>query len=352
MTPPARILVVRLGALGDLVHTLPVVPALRAALPAVEIHWLVGARYLPLAALVDGVDRWIAWDAPRFGGPLGLRRVVASLRAQRYDAALDLQGLMKSALLARLSGAPRFIGFPSAHLREKAASWLYSERPGIGDVAHVVDRQLGLLRALGIEGASRTFPVRSAPTPASVAVSRLAGGGPFALLVPGAGWPNKEWGPGNFGALAAAISARWGWTPVVAWGPRERSLAEAVVRASDGTASLAPPTDVADLAALAPAAAVVVGGDTGPVHLSEAAGGRVVCILGPTDPARNGPFLPGSGSVSRFEGCSCRYARRCRRESPCIGTIGVDEVLREVARVRADGDSGRRARLDRPVPPP
>ena len=329
-----RLLVVRLGALGDIVHTLPVVPALREALPGVELHWLVEARHAALADLVEGVDRWITWDAPRLSGPGGARRVVAELRAQRYDVALDLQGLMKSAVLARLSGARRVVGFPTAHLREKAAAWCYSEQPALGEVTHVVDRQLGLLRALGIAGAPRVFPLHAALTPAAGSIARLAGDGPFALLVPGAGWPNKEWGTERFGALAAAMSSRWGWTPIVCWGPTERALAEEVVRASGGAARLAPPTGVTDLAALAPEAEVVVGGDTGPVHLSEAAGGRVVCLLGPTDPARNGPARPGSGSVSRYGGCRCRYARRCRRREPCLATIGVEEVLGEIARIQ------------------
>jgi heptosyltransferase-1 len=335
MTALSRVLVVRLGALGDLVHTLPVVPALRAAIPTVEIHWLVEARHAALTALVDGVDRWIVWDAPRLGGDRGLRAIVSTLRAQRYDAALDLQGLMKSAILARCSGAARVIGFPTAHLREKAALILYSEQPAIGAISHVVDRQLGLLRALGIPHAPRVFPLRVSATPVADEILRRAGGAPFALLIPGAGWPNKEWGPDRFGALAAEMAARWGWTPIVTWGPDERALAEAVVRASSGSARLAPPTGVADLAALAPAATVIVGGDTGPLHLSEAAGGRVVCLLGPTDPVRNGPALPGSGTVSRYAECTCRYARSCRRANPCIATIGVDEVLEEVARVRS-----------------
>ena len=333
MTALSRILIVRLGALGDLVHTLPVVPALRAAMPGVEIHWLVDARHAALTPLVEGVDRWIVWEAPRMGGVRGLRAVVSALRAQRYDAALDLQGLMKSAALARLSGAARVIGFPPDHLRERAASWSYSEQPGIGQVSHVIDRQLGLLRAFGIPYAPRRFPLRIASTPAVDAMTQLAEGRPFALLIPGAGWPNKEWGPDRFGALASAMSSRWGWAPVVTWGPKERALAEEVVRASNGSARLAPSTDVADLAALARAATVVVGGDTGPLHLSEAAGGRVVCMLGPTDPARNGPALPGAGSVSRFSGGACRYSRSCRRATPCIATIGVDEVMEEVARV-------------------
>ncbi|MBK8598009.1 MAG: glycosyltransferase family 9 protein [Holophagales bacterium] len=341
MTPLARILVVRLGALGDLVHTLPVIPALRAAMPSVEIHWLVEERHAALTQLVEGVDAWVFWEFPRFGGPRGLRVVVPFLRSRRYDAALDLQGLIRSAVLARASGAARVIGFPSAHLREKPAALFYSEQPGIGDVTHVVDRQLGLLRAVGISDAPRLFPLRIASTPVADAAIGLARGRPFALLVPGAGWPNKEWGPERFGALASTMASRWGWRAIVTWGPNERTLAEEVVRAASGAACLAPSTGVADLAALAPAAEVVVGGDTGPIHLSEAAGGRVVCVLGPTDPARNGPALPGSGSVSRFSDCSCRYARSCRRPLPCIATIGVDEVLEEVARVT--GVRGTRA---------
>jgi lipopolysaccharide heptosyltransferase I len=340
MTALSRILIVRLGALGDLVHTLPVVPALRAAMPAVEIHWLVDARHAALTALVEGVDRWIVWEAPRLGGDRGLRAVVSFMRAQRYEVALDLQGLMKSAALARCSGAIRVIGFPSAHLREKAASWFYSEQPDIGDVSHVIDRQLGLLCAVGTSHAPRLFPLRVESTPLVDSVTRLAEGHPFALLIPGAGWPNKEWGPDRYGALASAMASRWGWAPIVTWGPKERALAEEVVRASNGSARLAPPTNVADLAALARAATIVVGGDTGPVHLSEAAGGRVVCLLGPTDPARNGPALPGSGAVSRFAGCECRYARSCRRAIPCIATIRVEEVLEEVARVRSMTGAG------------
>lgn len=340
MTPFSRILIVRLGALGDLVHTLPVVPALLAAMPTVEIHWLVDARYAALTALVEGVDRWIVWEAPRIRGDRGLLAVTSFLRAQRYDAAFDLQGLMKSAVLARCSGATRVIGFPSAHLREKAASWFYSEQPDIGRVSHVIDRQLGLLCAVGLSHAPRLFPLRIESTPAADSVTQLAEGRPFALLIPGAGWPNKEWGPDRFGALASAMASRWGWAPIVTWGPHEQALAEEVVHASNGSARLAPPTNVADLAALARAATVVVGGDTGPVHLSEAAGGRVVCVLGPTDPARNGPALPGSGFVSRFEGCECRYARSCRRANPCIATISVEEVLEEVARVRSMADAG------------
>ena len=340
MTPLSRILIVRLGALGDLVHTLPVVPALRAAMPTVEIHWLVDARHAALTALVEGVDRWIVWEAPRIRGDRGLLAVISLLRAQRYDAAFDLQGLMKSAVLARCSGAARVIGFPSAHLRERAAAWFYSEQPDIGAVSHVIERQLGLLRTVGISHAPRLFPLRIESTPAVDSITQLAEGRPFALLVPGAGWPNKEWGPDRFGALASAMASRWGWAPIVTWGPTERALAEEVVRASNGSARLAPPTNVADLAALARSATVVVGGDTGPVHLSEAAGGVVVCLLGPTDPARNGPAFPGSGFVSRFADCGCRYARSCRRVNPCIATISVEEVLEEVARVRSMAGAG------------
>ncbi len=105
MTALSRILVVRLGALGDLVHTLPVVPALRAAMPTVEIHWLLDARHAALTALVEGVDRWVVWEAPRIGGDRGLRAVISFLRAQRYDAALDLQGLMKSAAAGTMLGS-------------------------------------------------------------------------------------------------------------------------------------------------------------------------------------------------------------------------------------------------------
>ena len=151
-----RILVVRLSALGDIVHALPAVAALRRALPAARIDWLVDERYRELVDLVPVVDHRIT--LPRGRRISGAPRVVQALRATRYDIALDLQGLLKSGLLARGSGARRVIGFDRAHRRERAAGWLYTETPPLGEPAHVIERNLALAACLDAPPRPLEFP--------------------------------------------------------------------------------------------------------------------------------------------------------------------------------------------------
>jgi ADP-heptose:LPS heptosyltransferase len=157
-------------------------------------------------------------------------------------------------------------------------------------------------------------------------VRRQLGEAPFALLNPGAAWPNKRWPPERFGALAQFLRDVRGLRSVVLWGPGESPLAHAVVESSDGAAFLAPPTQIGDLLALSRAAALMVSGDTGPLHLAAAAGTPTVALFGPTDPKRNGPFAADDLVVSRYDACGCHYDRRCRRRDWCLADIGVAEV--------------------------
>ena len=320
-----KILIVRLGALGDVVHTIPVAAALRRAHPMCQIDWIVDARHAELLDLVRVLDRVIALETPAIPGWL---RAVRELRQVSYDVALDLQGLMKSALLARASGAQRVIGFSVWHLREKGARPFYSE---VGDppgdaVDHVILKNLRLLRTLGIETSRVEFPLRDEPSAAADVVRGLLGEAPFALLNPGAAWPNKRWPPERLGAVASFLRDIRGLRSVVLWGPGEAPLAQSVADASDGAAVVAPPTRMADLVRLSRAATVVVSGDTGPLHVAAAAGAPLVAIFGPTDPLRNGPFADDDVSVSRYEGCGCHYQRRCHQARWCLEDLTVAEV--------------------------
>ena len=139
-----------------------------------------------------------------------------------------------------------------------------------------------------------------------------ATGGQFALLNPGAAWPNKRWPPLRLAGLATALRQRHGLMSVVLWGPGERELADAVVAGSLGAAVLSPPTSIADIVALARSASVMVSGDTGPTHLGAAVGTPMVGIYGPTRPERNGPWRPEDVTVSRAGVCRCHHLRRCR----------------------------------------
>ena len=330
-----RILIVRLGSLGDVVHAIPVAAALRRAYPDATIDWLVDPRYVELLALVAGVDRAIPLD-PR-GSLSGTLRTVRDLRRARYDAVVDLQGLIKSATLARAAGARRTIGLPRAHLREPMASMMYTETPDPGEHPHVIRKGLALVRALGVSDARVTFPLAVPVTDAAARVVAEAGAAGYALLNPGAAWPNKRWPPERFGALATLMRDRLGLRSFVLWGPGEESLASQVMLASHGAASVAPATTITDLASIARGARVMVSGDTGPLHIAAAVGVPIVALFGPTRAERNGPWIDADITLSRYDGCQCHYERRCRRETPCIDEIRIDEVFVAVERRVAPG---------------
>jgi heptosyltransferase I len=316
-------LIVRLGALGDIVHTVPAVAALRRAYPDARIDWVVDARHAAFADLVLPVDRIIRLEKATVNAWVDL---VRRLRPYRYDVALDFQGLMKSALLARASGAARVVGFSIWHVREKGARPFYSE-VGSGEFApHVIDKNLSLLSTVGISSSEIEFPLAQTPSAALDAVQRGAGGAPFALINPGAAWPNKRWPAARFGEVAAFVREVRGLRPFVLWGPSEETLAREVVAASGNAAQVAPATTMADLLQLSRRASLMVSGDTGPLHIAGAAGTPLVAIFGPTDPARNGPWSKEDIVVSRYGSCSCHYQRQCREAAWCLEEVTVAEV--------------------------
>ena len=342
-----RILIVRLSALGDIVHALPVLNALRTAFPAAEVDWLVEEAYAATLVLATGLHRRIivraaresgSPDAPAFTGVGGYVRAVAFLRAQRYDAALDLQGLLKSAIWARASGARRVIGFNRDDLREPHAAALYTETVKADQGGHVIRKNLSLLRALQLQPGPAELTVQAVPSDAMIKAIQAAGGsGGYIVINPGAAWPNKCWPPDRFGAVAKALRDLTGLHSLITWGPRERELAESVSHASSGAATPASPTSVADLSALMQSAALVISGDTGPLHIAAAVGTPIVGLFGPTRPERNGPWDPRDEVLSRSATCVCHHKRQCLRGAPCINEITVDQVIAAAERRMRSG---------------
>jgi heptosyltransferase I len=318
-----NILIVRLGALGDIVHAVPAAAALRRAYPESRIDWVCDARHAAFVELITVIDRIIRLERATVPAWVDL---VRDLRPGRYDIALDFQGLMKSAVLARASGARRVVGFSIWHLREKGARPFYSEVDTQAVPAHVIQKNLSLLSTVGVATTEVEFPIAHAPSAARDLVMAEARGRPVALINPGAAWPNKRWPSARFGEVAAFLQDVRGMHPIVLWGPGERQLGEEVVAASSGAARLAPPTTTADLVALARGAGVMVSGDTGPLHIAAAAGTPIVALFGPTDPGRNGPWSPNDLIVSRHASCACHYQRQCRVESWCLNDVAVAEV--------------------------
>jgi lipopolysaccharide heptosyltransferase I len=313
-----KILVVRLGALGDIVHAVPAVAALRRGLPSAQIDWLVDERHREVVDLVRGIDARIPVDPS--GRWRELPRVIRRLRGEGYDAALDFQGLLKSAVLARLSGARRVIGFSREALRERTAAMFYQEHQSAPRGQHVIAKNLRLAGVLGVDVSQILFPFDVPPEPLIE--------GRYAILNPGAAWPNKRWPAQRFGEIAAWLREHHGIASLVLWGPRELALAREVADASAGAARAAPPTRIGDVLALARGARLMVSGDTGPLHLAAAVGTPLVGLYGPTSPLRNGPWRPEDVSISQNAECVCHHRRRCRRQGlgPCIEQITVAQV--------------------------
>jgi lipopolysaccharide heptosyltransferase I len=328
-------LIVRLGSLGDVVHGIPVAAALRNAYPTSRVDWMVDPRYVELLDLVKGIDRRIPVDPRAIRKGEGRRKFRATLREMReadYDAVIDLQGLLKSAMLARSVRGRQTIGFPRKHLREPLARVFYTTAPDPGDAQHVIYKNLALLAPLKVEDRRLRFPLEI-PQTATVTqiIERFAPEG-YALINPGAAWPNKRWPPERFGEVAAAIARDFGWRSLVLWGPGEQELAHGVAEASSGAAQPSPPTTIRDLVGIARHANMMISGDTGPLHIAGAVGTPLVALYGPTRAERNGPWDLQDVSISRVDRCSCVYERTCRKSERCIDDIAVAEVLSAVHR--------------------
>ncbi len=333
-----RVLIVKLGALGDIIHAIPVAAALRRAHPAARIDWLVSARHREILDLVPVIDRRFVINDRGAGGGSGILAAIGELRRGRYDVALDLQGLLKSAVFARSSGARRVIGFASRYLRERWARPFYTDvhDPGGGgmyhpDETHVVWTNLGLLLPLGIRVGTPEFPIDRVESAVAAEMAAEAGGR-YVILNPGAAWPTKRWPPARLAAVARALRDEHALRSVVIWGPGEEALAREVASGSNGAAIVSPATSITDLVALSRGAALFVSGDTGPAHIAAAVGTPIVGIYGPTRPSRNGPWSRDDVTVSRDAVCQCHHLRRCRLQTMCLEDIQVDEVMQAVER--------------------
>lgn len=366
-----RILILRMSALGDILHGLPVAAALRDAFPDAHLGWLVEDRGAPLIEgnpLLDRVHvlprRLLKKDLKKqpfatLAGPL--RALVRELRAEHYDTSIDLQGLTKSALWGRLAGAPRRIGFHGADARE-LSGWFYTdpvEPPA--DCVHVIRRNLALLSPLGVRGPGIRYGFRLEPGAAergrALWGGAAAGGPPRVVLNVGGGWSTKLWPAENFGRLAARLVAERRARVAIAWGPGEEPLAEAALEAARvagvpadrigrGSAgeqpgvTLLPLTSFLELGGVISGAKLYVGGDTGPTHMAAALGVPVVSMFGGSDAKRNGP-IGSPGEVIQLDSPPCVpcWKTQCDWKEPlaCLTGITVERVYRACEPFAAGG---------------
>jgi heptosyltransferase-1 len=324
--------------MGDIIHGLPTLATLKANFPDWEVDWLVEHRWRellednPLLTCVMEFDtlRWrrsplsvAAWGE--------LRTAAEMLRARRYDYALDLQGAIKSAVACSLSGAWQVVGLERPWLREPFAGVFYTHRVS-SHAEHVVEAGLALAAALGASRAVTEFPLPAGDEAALPAALRH---GAFAVLNPGAGWAAKQWPAANYAEVCDELDARYALPAVLNCGPGEMELSEAVCSACRRAPPLTYCGGLAGLIALLRRARLMIGSDSGPVHLAAALGVPTVALFGPTDPRRNRPY----GSAHRNlrpagVRTSHRRSGRGSGEMERIPPAQVFEAIGELLQVR------------------
>lgn len=303
-----NVVVLRLSALGDVIHTIPAVVSMREH---AHLTWVVEAPYRELVELVAGVEtipvRLKKWGKSPFEHRRAVRDAYRALRGG-FEEAIDFQGLIKSATLMRISGAPVRYGFAHEAIREKQATWFANRHVAVDTTQHVVDQNLELARAASPNGAPLRAAWSTFPRNNNLDEYRNA-----VVLLPGAGKASKLWPVERFRELAQRI----GPSALAVWGPGEKELAEQI------GARIAPPTNLRELAFLLQHARAVIGADTGPLHLADALGTKVIGMYGPTDPRRNGPY-------GQLERCLNHFVTTKSMES-----ISVEEVMTTLERVLA-----------------
>ena len=371
-----RILIIKLGSLGDIIHTLPAASVLRKSFPEAWISWVVDSRSSSILKNSPAIDQLIeldtrAWNSGLFkSGTLGdVMGRFAEIRGRKkldstsnhvtdigtlsqeaprgpIDIAIDFQGLIKSGVIALASRARRRVGCETSDLREKASRVFLTEQVATAHVPHIIAKNVELAAAVAARygegrpsgvcrsngnGNGYDFSLR-ADSDAERYADDLTGGGPgkFAVINPGSAWRTKLWPVERYAQLCDWLDAEYGFSTVVTYGPGEESLANAVVSASSAAGIRAAGPTLQQFVALARRASLFVGPDTGPLHLAAACGAPIVGLYGPTSPDRNGPFDSPDVTVSRDLWCRAECHLRSCWHWECMD-IPLDDVKRAVA---------------------
>ena len=328
-----NILVVKLSAIGDVIHALPVSYALKEAFPDARVTWVVEPPAYPL--LVDNpyIDDIILFEKKKFKSLGGFLQNIGPFKARlqqtHYDAALDLQGLFKSAAIAGLSGAPVRLG--TCNMRECSDK---VSRPVIGPHAqgHIVERYLDVVRELGCPVHKVVFPMEISDRDADLAARIMQQAGarmenPYVVLAVGANWPNKRWPTKYFAELSDWLYEKKIIPVIIGGGVVDSQLAAEIDAAAEiPPVNLVGKTTLKQLAYILKNARLTLGGDTGPVHLSAGLGSPTVMVMGPTDANRNGPYGQLENAIEADRPCKYCWKRACPKGMDCLARISVADV--------------------------
>lgn len=339
-----NIMVVKLSAIGDVIHALPVSYALKETFPEARVTWVVEPPAYELLTDNPYIDEIILFEKKKFkslGGFLtNFGPFKRRLQQNQYDAALDLQGLFKSAAIAYLSKAPVRLG--TCNMRECSDK---VSRPVIGPHAqgHIVERYLDAARELGCRVDKVVFPMNVTARDEDLAARIMQQAGadmanPYVVLAVGANWPNKRWPTKYFAALSDWLYSQKLIPVVIGGGVLDASLAAEIEAAAEiPPVNLVGRTSLKQLAHIIRHARLTLGGDTGPVHLSAGIGTKTVMVMGPTDANRNGPYGQLDNAIEADWDCKYCWKRACPKGRECLARISVDQVKEKIMCVLRNG---------------
>lgn len=349
-----RVLILRTSAMGDIVHSLPVLASLKREMPGVKLAWVVERPFAPLLYDRGELDQVIEVELRRWRrAPVsGLRAMARARRALDdfgADLALDLMGNHKAGALAALARASRVLGLRREDRREpSSALWMTETVPAHG--VHTVDRTLSILRGLDLAPGEVDFrPESILPGPGDPAPPESD----FFVMQIGSGWPNKTYPDRAWGEVAKRITERQGVVGYVAHGPDDDDAAETAIVASDGALAGRVPGGLTNLGPWLRAARLVLGGDTGPVHLADALGVPVLMVMGPTDAGRNGPYNQPHNTIAVTLPCRPCY-KRFRAVQSCMTHLPAAVIAERAVRLLCGQEltpPDTLLRLSEPLPP-
>ncbi|OAM92763.1 heptosyltransferase-1 [Pelosinus fermentans] len=331
-----NILIVKLSAIGDVIHALPVAHALKQTYPDARITWVVEKPAYDLLTNNPDIDEIIIFDKPKFKSLTGLLSngyaFSKLLKSYKFDLAIDLQGLFKSAAISYLSGAPKRLVYCNAReLSDKIGQRIC----GNHENGHIVDRYLDVAQHLGCKIDQVQFPmnITERETQKAEAIANHAGlrlENPYVTLAPGTNWPSKCWPTTHFAKLADHLYDN-NMIPVLIGGPNDKHLTEEIIANTKiPPIDLTGKTSLKQLSYIIKNAKAFVGGDTGPMHLAAAVGAKIVTIFGPTDPKRNGPYGDKHRILTPDVPCICCWKRKCTNTPMCLETVKPEVVFQAI----------------------
>jgi heptosyltransferase I len=317
---PEKILIVKPSSLGDIVHSLPFLNILRICYPNTEIHWVIAKVFQGLLEGHPMINKlWIinkdSWTKMNRAKETidEIRSLFKALKKERYDLAVDLQGLLRSGIITSATGAPVRVGFKEAR---EGSRFFYTHKVAGGKGIHAVDRYLKVAEYLGCDTSIIAFPFPLHQFPAIKLPHD------YAVIVPGARWETKRWPPEQFGKLASLLPL----PSIIVGSQGDIHIADDIVALSDNKASsLAGKTNFQELIAIVRGAKFMISNDSGPMHIGAALGVPVYAIFGPTDPLRTGPYGKGHTIIRGDVSCSPCFKRKCN-DMKCMKNISAEKV--------------------------